>query len=207
MTEVETALMEHRDIHSIAVAGEDDSSGNTTLVAYVVPRHNSEPGAETLRAFLKGKLPDYMIPARFVFLDELPMMSTGKINRGALPIPGSQEIKRRSPIVVPRTPLEMKLAEIWTQVLSIKEVDVNDNFFDLGGHSLAATRVISCVIKQFQIDIPLQSLFQSPTISNMAAVIAEHQGSQLSEKKLTTILAELESLSDEEAVRLLSKDS
>jgi amino acid adenylation domain-containing protein len=206
VTEVETALIEHRDIRSVAVAGKDDPSGNTTLVAYVVPRRNSEPTPKTLRAFLKGKLPDYMIPAQFVFLDVLPMMSTGKINRRALPTPGSREIKRRSPIIVPRTPLERTLAEIWAEVLSIKEVGVRDNFFDLGGHSLAATRVVSRVIKQFQIDIPLQSLFQSPTISDMAAVVAEHQGKRLSEKQLTTILDELESLSDEEAVRLLSKD-
>src|SRR4029077_10324857 len=106
-----------------------------------------------------------------------------------------------------RTGIETELQRIWTEVLSIGQIGIHDNFFDLGGHSLAATRVISQVIKKFQLDIPLQSLFQSPTITEMAAVITEHQGKKVGEKELDRILTELESLTDEEARRLVADKS
>jgi acyl carrier protein len=91
-------------------------------------------------------------------------------------------------------------------VLSLDLVGVNDNFFDLGGHSLAATRVVSQVIKQFQLELPLQSLFQSPTIAEMAAIITEHQGKLLGEEELERLLSELELMSEEEARQLVAKE-
>jgi acyl carrier protein len=96
------------------------------------------------------------------------------------------------------------LAQIWSEVLSIDQVGIHDNFFDLGGHSVAATQVVSRVIKKFQLELPVQSLFQSPTVAEMAAVISAHQGTKLDERSLAQILNELESLSEEEARRLLS---
>jgi acyl carrier protein len=99
------------------------------------------------------------------------------------------------------------LAQIWAQTLSLDQVGVQDNFFDLGGHSLAATRIVSQVIKHFQVDLPLKSLFESPTVAEMAIVITEHQEKKLGTEELHRILTELESLSDEEAQRLVANRS
>ena len=205
VTEVETALMEHDGIRSVAVAGRNDQSHNTTLVAYVVTQQKTELDGAALRAFLKGKLPDYMIPTRFIFLDELPMLSNGKVNRHALPEPDGRPIDRTAPLIAPRTPVEKMLAQIWAEVLSVKQVGIGDNFFDLGGHSLTATRVVSRVIQQFQLDIPLRSLFEAPTIADMATVITAHQGKTLDEQGLTKLIDELDALSDEEAKRLVGE--
>jgi phthiocerol/phenolphthiocerol synthesis type-I polyketide synthase E len=97
------------------------------------------------------------------------------------------------------------LAEIWSEVLSIDQVGVNDNFLDLGGHSLAATRVVSQVIKHFQVDLPLKSLFESRTVAEMARLITEHRAEKLSEHELQSILKDLESMSDEQAQKFLSE--
>jgi len=207
VTEVETALMEHRDIHRVAVVGRDDQSNNTILVAYVATRQKTALDGTALRVFLKDKLRDFMIPTRFVFLDELPMLSNGKVNRRALPEPGDQEIEPTdiAPINAPRTPVEKTLAQIWAEALSVKRVGISDNFFDLGGHSLAATRVVSRVIQQFQLNIPLRLLFESPTIAAMATLIETYRENTLDEQAMTTLIDELEALSEEEAKRLVDR--
>jgi acyl carrier protein len=99
------------------------------------------------------------------------------------------------------------LSRIWAQVLALDTIGVQDNFFDLGGHSLAATQIVSRVIKRFQLELPLQSLFAAPTVAEMGAVIEKHDGYKVDEARVSCILAEVESLSDEEARRLLTKES
>jgi acyl carrier protein len=158
-----------------------------------------------LRVFLKKNLPDYMVPSAFVMLDTIPLTPNGKLDRKALPEPDKLRPQLDTWYAAPTNPTEEQLAEIWSQVLSLDRVGVHDNFFDLGGHSLAATRVVSRVIKQFQLEVPLQSLFQSPTVAEMAAVIAEHQGKKLDKKELNRILTEMESLSEAEASRLVEE--
>jgi acyl carrier protein len=148
-----------------------------------------------------------MIPSRFVFLDAPPLTANGKVDRRALPEPGNSRPELETSYVAPRTPTETELAIIWSEVLSIDQVGIHDNFFDLSGHSLAATRVVFQVIKKFQLELPLQSLFQSPTVSEMAVVIAENQAKKLDETDLHRILAELESLSDDHAKMLVGKES
>ena len=112
-----------------------------------------------------------------------------------------------SPFAAPRDPIEEELAKIWAQVLSLDDVGIHDNFFELGGHSLAAARVISQVIKKFQLEIPLPISFQSPTIAEMARVIADHEGRKLKEQDLHSLLSELEALTDEQAQRSLDAES
>jgi acyl carrier protein len=206
VTEVETALMEHRDIHRVAVAGRNDQSDNTILVAYVATRQKTGLDGTALRAFLKNRLQDFMIPTRFVFLDELPMLSNGKVNRRALPEPGGQ-IERTGtvPIIAPRTPVEKMLAQIWAEVLSVKQVGISDNFFDLGGHSLTATRVVARVIQHFQLNIPLRLLFESPTIAAMATLIEAHQEITLDDQAMTKLIDELDALSEDEAKQLVER--
>jgi len=141
----------------------------------------------------------------FVALDAMPLTPSGKIDRRALPDPGNSRPELDTPFVMPTTLIEKQLARIWGQVLNLDQVGLHDNFFDLGGHSLAATRVVAEVIKQFQLDLPLHSLFQAPTLARMTLVIMEHQAKKLDENVLEHILADLEALSEDEARRALRK--
>jgi acyl carrier protein len=204
--EIEMALLEHAGIKEAAVVGREIQSGDRRLVAYFVP---TEPRAATvseLRNCLKDRLPDYMIPSAFVMLRALPLTPNGKVDRLALPDPEGTRPELDTPFAAPRTPIEKELAKVWAEILSLNEIGIHDNFFDLGGHSLAATRVVSQVFKTFQLDLPLQSLFQSPTVAEMAAVITEHRAKKLGKGELDRILAGLELLSDEAVQGLLADE-
>lgn len=197
--EVEAKLAEYPGVKETAVVSTESTVGDTRLVAYYVPHVGIKPTTSLLRRFLLDRLPEYMVPSSFVCLEKFPLTATGKVARRALPSPGNKRPDLDSQYLSPRTPIEATLENIWSDILGIEELGVNDSFFDLGGHSLTAMRVISRVIQDFQLEIPLQSLFQSPTIAEMAAVIADHQGKALDQQGLAALLDELESLSEEDA--------
>jgi amino acid adenylation domain-containing protein len=161
--------------------------------------------APVLRAFLKDRLPDYLTPSSFVMLKALPTLPTGKVDRGALPSPGDQGMALHAKYVAPRTPLEGDLAGIWSEILNVRQIGVDDNFFLLGGHSLLAMRVISGVRGAFQVELPLRVLFESPTVAGLARSIQEQQvkGPARPITPLTSP-ASVEELSDEEVNRMLS---
>jgi acyl carrier protein len=205
VTEVETVLVQHREIQGVVVTGINDQSGNTKLVAYVVPRSRPEPTVAVLKLFLRDKLPEYMIPTEFVFLDELPLTSTGKIDRRALPEPNHQRCDRGIDITRPRTPIEATLANIWAEVLSVPIISINDRFFELGGHSLAASQVISRVNQRFHLELSLKALFDAPTIAEMALLITENKASRASETELAQIMSEVEAMADIEAQEQLAR--
>ena len=200
--EIEMALLNLPSIKEAVVVAWEDQPGDQRLVAYVVLNNCFAPSVSELRSSLKYRLPDYMTPSAFVFLDTLPLNPNGKVDRRALPPPSPARPDLNTPFVASRTPVEETIARIWSEVLSLDQVGVHDNFFDLGGHSLAATRVVSQVIKQFRLELPLQSLFQSPTVAEMAAVIDERKKNRLTEEELERILTELETMSEEEAKKL-----
>ena len=204
VAEIEAALLGLDLVKAAVVHAQADDGGEQRLVAYVVPATGSTPTVSEVRRALVQTLPVYMVPSAFVFLDILPLLPNGKVNRRALPVPENSRPALGTLYVAPKAPVEEDLAKIWAEILSLDKVGIHDNFFDLGGHSLAAARVVSQVIKQFQLEVPLQFLFQSPTVAEMAAVITEHQGKKLGEKEIDSIVTELESLTDEEAQRLLS---
>jgi amino acid adenylation domain-containing protein len=143
-----------------------------------------------LRQWLKAKLPEYMIPSAFVLLPSLPLLPNGKVNRKALPPPEQQRPDLDQGYVAPSTTTEELLARVWAEVLGLPKVGVRDNFFELGGHSLMATQVISRLREKVQIDLPMRSFFEAPTISGLAQVVE------------ATLAAEIDSLSEEEAQRL-----
>lgn len=172
--EVEAVLRTHPGVKDVAVAASNDPSGDLSLIAYFTSRQPSPPSTNDLRKFLCGNLPDYMVPSRFVRLGELPLLPTGKIDRGALP--QASNSRPDLPYVPPRDDLEKMLAAIWSDILGLDRVGIHDNFFDLGGHSLTAMRIVSRVTDRFNLKMPTQLLFQSPTVRAMAAVIAGHQG-------------------------------
>ena len=209
VSEVEKALANHPGVKEAIVTSRQDPSGDAQLVAYFVPSSHLAPTVSSLRNLLQGKLPDYMIPSAFIKLDAIPLTSTGsgKVDRRALPDPGKERPDLDTPYVAPRTPVEEEVAKIWTEILALNLVGIHDNFLELGGHSLAATRVVSHVLKTFQVEIPLRSLFEAPTVAEMAAVIVESQARKLKQADLDRLLTELESLSDNAAQRLLDNQS
>jgi acyl carrier protein len=204
VAEIEVALLGLGSIKAAVVHPQADDAGETCLVAYVVPAPGEGPTVSDLRRALAQTLPNYMVPSAYVFLDALPVLTNGKVDRRALPLPDQERPKLRCPYVPPQNAVERELIEIWEEVLRVHPIGVDDSFFDLGGHSLTATRVVSRVIKKFQLKISLPSLFHSPTVAEMATVITKSNGRKLGEKDLDRILTELESLSDEEAKRLLA---
>ncbi|KOP26732.1 peptide synthetase [Hapalosiphon sp. MRB220] len=168
--EIEAVLQQHPAVRQGVVMLQEDVPGNQRLVAYLVAENAATDG---LRQYLRQKLPEYMIPSVFVFLDSLPLTFNGKVNRRALPAPENTSREVTSTFVAPRHPVEEVLAGIWTQVLGVFQVGIYDNFFELGGHSLLATQVISRIRKTFEIDIPLQFLFEFPTIAELAKNIQQ----------------------------------
>jgi amino acid adenylation domain-containing protein len=203
--EIERALLSHPQVNQAGVAVWEREGGEKYLAGYIALRKGCSPRVDDLRSFLTEKLPDYMVPSAFVFLEDLPL-TNGKLDRKALPRPENKRPELKQSYVSPRNDVEHKLVQIWQEVLELNPIGINDRFLDLGGHSLAATRVVSQVIKKFEVKLSLQSLFQSPTVAEMAVVITEHQAKTFGGGDLDRILVELESLSDEEAQRLLDTE-
>jgi non-ribosomal peptide synthetase component F/acyl carrier protein len=173
LTEIEAALLDIDGVKAAAVAGWEDAPGHKRIVAYIVPEGTHPPPIAELRRILGDKLPDYMVPSAFVRLDALPLTATGKVDRRALPAPGRARPALKSAFVAPRTSLEEKLAQLWAAVLGLDGVGVHDGFLELGGDSLLATQVISRVLTQFHVRVPLRDLFDAPTVADMAALLAE----------------------------------
>ena len=170
--EVEAALASHPDVQQAAVLARSDVPGGAAaLVGYVAAPKARNLGAEDLRQHLSGLLPDYMVPPFFVFLPSLPLTPNGKVDRRALPPPDEAGRDRDADFVAPRTPTEAQVAQIWSEVLAVDRVSVNDRFFDLGGQSMLAVQVISRVRDRLQVDIPVQSLFADTTAASLAAAI------------------------------------
>jgi amino acid adenylation domain-containing protein len=175
-TEVERVLLQLDAISDAAVVVRNDPAGDARLVACVVPATPPGPSITQLRAALQELLPEYMIPSAVITMDRLPLTPNGKLDRRALPsLAGSRPILD-TPFVAPTGPVEKELSRIWQEVLDVGPIGIHDDFFALGGHSLAAMRVVSRVIERFQLQIPLQSMLRSPTIAAVAAVISAHAG-------------------------------
>ncbi|HVF55289.1 MAG TPA: phosphopantetheine-binding protein [Pyrinomonadaceae bacterium] len=157
-----------------AEARADKRTPEKRLVAYVTPASAGvdAAGAE-LRDFLRQQLPDYMIPSSFVFLEELPLMPNGKIDRRALPSPDSVGAEPEREFIAPRNRGEESVARIWADLLGIERVGVYDNFFELGGHSLLATQLVSRLREFFRVEMPLRVIFEQPTVAGLAMYVEE----------------------------------
>jgi aspartate racemase len=167
--EIEAALQEHESVQQAVVTLHEDA-GNKLLVAYVVTAQ--APDASELRAHLKERLPDYMMPASFIYLDELPLTANGKLDRRALPSADLSQVVANQ-FVAPRNDFEERLCAIWAELLPVKRVGIHDNFFMLGGHSLLAIHIITRVREEFQREIPIRRFLEEPTIANLAEVLQE----------------------------------
>jgi amino acid adenylation domain-containing protein len=170
--EVEQVLAEHPLVAHAAVVDRERSPGDVRLVAFFVTVADAVVDDSELRTFLAARLPNYMVPSAFVALTSLPTTTNGKINRNSLPEPDWSELAASHDFVEPRTSAEEQLAAIWSDVLNVERVGATDNFFDLGGNSLLALRLISRVRSAFTVELPLVSLFKTPTLEGLAAEIA-----------------------------------
>ncbi len=166
--EIEAVLAKHAGVKQAVVLAREDEGGEKRLVGYIVPQREPSVSVEQLRSYLKEQLPDYMVPAAMVMLAKLPLNANGKIDRQALPAPEQAQTKT---YVAPRTPTEEVLAGIWAEVLRLPRVGTEDDFFQIGGHSLLATQVISRVRRTLNIELPLRTLFEKPTVASLASEV------------------------------------
>ena len=171
--EIETVLEEHPAVRSAVVEARADGRGELRLACYVVWKESAQ--VDGLRSWARERLPDYMVPVAWIELDELPRTPQGKVDRKALPAPESVtgKLSEQSSASLPRTPPEELVANVWEAVLNVRAVGRDDNFFELGGHSLLATQVISRIREVFQIDLPLRTLFEQPTVAAFAVSVGE----------------------------------
>ncbi len=203
--EIEAALNQYWAISESVVVDNDDLPGGTRLIGYIVPEEGIEPTSAELYAFLKEKIPSYMIPSIFVTLKEIPLTPNGKVNRAELPVPQLSEDGTSANFVAPRNPLEETLAEIWRETLGAAQVGVESNFFDLGGHSLLATRVVTQIRERYGVELPLRVLFESPTIAGLAQHLDAVQVKETQLSRILSMLENVENISEEEVTALLAK--
>jgi len=167
--EVEAVLKEHPAVANVVVVAREDIPGDRRLVAYVVARNGKEELSSVLRSFLASKLPDYMVPSAFVWMESLPLITSGKVDWRALPRPGVERTDLGAGESLPQDTLELVLLRIWEDVLGVRPVGIRDDFFELGGHSLLAVRLFAEIEKVFGRSLPLATLFQAPTVEHLAA--------------------------------------
>ncbi|HZN09361.1 MAG TPA: amino acid adenylation domain-containing protein, partial [Pyrinomonadaceae bacterium] len=172
--EIEAALCGHAAVIAAAVAGHVDVAGEQRLVAYVVTANQRDGLARELRNYLKERLPGHMVPSLFVRVDQLPLLPSGKVDRRALPAPDTFESTQSGEYRPPRTLVEETLCRIWEEVLGRDLIGADDDFFELGGHSLLATQVVSRVKEALSVELPLNRLFQTPVLSELAEFIEQH---------------------------------
>lgn len=183
--EIEAVLRQNRAVQDAVVIGQEYDLNDKRLVAYVVPSQEQVFSTSELRRYLKQKLPDHMVPSAFVQLEALPLTPNDKVDRRVLPMPDRTRSVEET-FAPPLTLFEEVMAGIWSEVLRLDSVGIHDNFFELGGHSLLAVRVLEQIEKTFGKNLPLATIFQSPTIEQLANLLRE-KGSSAHCQTLVTI--------------------
>ncbi len=170
--EIEVALARQPEVREAVVLAREDRPGDQRLVAYVVPAGRPAAPPGFLREALRQVLPEYMVPAAFVFLDALPVTANGKLDRKALPVPHlDEQVEANGSWAPPRTPTEELLAGLWREILGVERVGIHDSFFALGGHSLLATQLMARLREILGVEVPLRALFQRPTVADLAVEV------------------------------------
>jgi amino acid adenylation domain-containing protein len=191
--EIESVLTSHPEVESAVVIAREDTPGDKRLAAYVVPSPDGAPDIAELRALVELRLPAFMVPSAFVVLPELPLTANGKVDRRALPAPDFRD--SAAEFIPPGNAVEQEVAEIWRQVLGAERVGLHDSFWELGGHSLLATKVLARLEEALGLALPLQVLFEFPTLGGFAAAVGQH------------LMDEMDGLSDVEVRELLEQES
>jgi aspartate racemase len=176
LEEIEAVLGAHPGVHEVVVMARENSSGEKSLVGYLVPSREQVPTASELRTYLKQKLPSYMVPAAVVLMEAMPKTPNGKVDKRALPAPKDADFAATQEYVAPTNELQEKLSKIWEVVLEKKPVGIRDNFFELGGHSLLAARLMHRIEQQLGQHLPLAALLQAPTIEQLSRMMSGGNG-------------------------------
>ena len=171
--EVEAVLSQHLGVRQAVVSVQEDDPTDKRLVAYIVSSQKQTTNVSDLRNYLREKLPEYMIPSAFVMLKALPLTSNGKVDRRALPAPDSLRPELEATYAPPRTEMEQTIAGIWQEMLHLEKVGIDDNFFDLGGHSLLIIQVHSRLQESFKGDLLITDLFEYPTIRSLTKYLSK----------------------------------
>jgi acyl carrier protein len=201
--EVKAALEQHAAVRACFITGRKDAQGDDSLVAYLVCDPGRQPGREDLRGYLSARLPSALVPSAWHYLDELPRLANGKVDRSALPVQPAVVCASEAAHAAPRTPLEATLVELWREVLCAEHIGIHDNFFDVGGHSLKAMQLASRIQRALDVAVPLRRIFEAPTIAQLSATLG-HVAPDSDNAPLERFLEELERMSDEDARRQLN---
>jgi amino acid adenylation domain-containing protein len=220
LREIEAVLASHPLVRE-AVIGLHGEGEHEKLAAYLVPRNGQPPEVRELRRFLRSKLPEHMSPASYWLLDRLPLLPSGKINRNALAFAGGTALTDQGQVVLPSSDVERKLANIWQELLEVEQVGIDQNFFELGGHSLLVLQMIARIRNIFEIELPVRSVFEKPTIAGLADELQKAQALGLRARtpilqrsgaraaaaspSRETLLAQLDNLSPAELQSLLKR--
>ncbi len=200
--EISSVLARHPQVKSCHVCGWEPESGQKELAAYVVREAANGVEIPELVAYLTRLLPPAMIPSSYSFVERLPLTPNGKIDRRALPRPTPPAVVQRAASRSAWNQLERDLADIWSQILRVENVGVEDNFFALGGHSLRAVQVIARIRQDLGLDLPLRKIFERPTVAALAEFLQE---SRSEEDPLEELLSEIEGMTEEEAASMLGE--
>ena len=172
--EIETALTSHPRVREAVVIAREQGGGEKSLVGYLVAEEGSEVGARELREYLRERLPEYMTPSAFVSLSEMPLSSNGKVDRAHLPEPQHARAAAEKPPSTPADEVERRLLDIWEDLFKVRPLSTDDDFFEIGGHSILALRLMSRVAREFGHELPLATLFERPTVLKLAALLRRH---------------------------------
>jgi acyl carrier protein len=209
--EIEMALIAHPAIDDAAVIVHEQSALDKRIIAYVVSKKETSALAGELRNFLREKLPDFMLPSQFVMLDRMPLTPSGKIDRPALPAHESLHAETPEDYVAPRDSMEERLVAIWVELLAVDRISIHDNFFELGGHSLLIGQIVARVREAFKVDLKLRTIFDAPTVAELAMVIRQSRGTAdarsttriqarpRGNKRMAHLLTELDQLLEDQA--------
>jgi amino acid adenylation domain-containing protein len=207
LEEIDAAIISLRGVAEGATLIREDLRSQQTLIAFLVASQGMSLSDVEVKKGLQALLPDYMIPQLFIWIDEIPRNSNGKVDRQALLKMDLASVMPAQSYEAPRTPVEIELVKIWQDLLGIERIGVHDHFFDLGGHSLLAVQMISRVREAFQVELPLLTLFNSaPTILGVASVIEQYIIDQTDQNLLEQILQGINQLSEEEIRALLEQE-
>ncbi|HEU5382323.1 MAG TPA: amino acid adenylation domain-containing protein [Ktedonobacteraceae bacterium] len=205
--EIEATLLTHLSVRDAVIIGQKNAAGENRLVAYLVLQPDRTPEISELRSYMRSKLPEYMIPSLFIMLDALPLTPSGKINRHALPEPEEQHQVLEAVYEAPRNSVEEVLAILFAEILGLERVGINDHFFERGGHSLLATRLHSRIRDELQVELPLRSLFEAPTVARLSDLILRHSPQRATIEKTARVLLELAQLSDDDVEAFLQEQA
>lgn len=203
--EIESVLIQHAAVKEAIIVVREDTPGNKRLVAYVVADRENRPGAEGLRAYLKEKMPEYLVPSAYVIMDNLPLTPNGKVDRAALEVPSLPRVDIDNDLVLARTPAEELVAQVWSSLLGVEKIGIYTNFFSIGGHSLLATQINFQLRKLFRIDLPLRSMFETPTIDGQVNAMARIWGGRETVEEIAWTYMQIEQLSDSDVEKMLER--